>query len=136
MAIGMPRSEFWYGDPGAAREYRTAYRLERDSKDYWAWRQGAYVYEAILDVAPILRAFSKAKRPEKYPDKPYGFGSEKAEGFLPVNQIGTARCPVGTSQIQRCGTEKIVPLRNIFQNNALQQGDFLLQQNQMHLHSP
>ena len=79
MAIGMPRNEFWYGDPDAAREYRTAYRLERDSKDYWAWRQGAYVYEAILDVAPILRAFSKAKRPEKYPDKPYGFGSEKAE---------------------------------------------------------
>lgn len=36
-----------------------------------AWLHGLYIYEAFCDVSPILRAFSKAKKPNPYPDKPY-----------------------------------------------------------------
>ena len=77
MALGMTYQDFWYGDPEIAKMVRRSYRLQRDVKDYWAWRQGAYVYEAILDAAPILRAFSKAKKPGDYPKKPYGFGDDE-----------------------------------------------------------
>lgn len=59
--------------------YRKAYRLKREVEDWKLWRQGAYIYEALCDVAPIFRALSKAKRPIAYAKEPYGFGEESAE---------------------------------------------------------
>lgn len=35
------------------------------------WLQGMYVYDAIYCCVPVLRAFSKAKKPNKYPKEPY-----------------------------------------------------------------
>jgi hypothetical protein len=35
-----------------------------------AWLQGIYVYEAIADLAPYLKAFSKSK-PKPYSSEPY-----------------------------------------------------------------
>lgn len=43
---------------------------------------------------------------------------------LILNQISPAGCPVCAAQIQRCGTEEIVPFRDICQNNAFQKRDF------------
>ena len=42
-------------------------------RNKWArWEQGLYIYEALCDVSPILRAFSKATKPLQYPQQPYG----------------------------------------------------------------
>ena len=42
-----------------------------------AWLQGRYVYEAIGAWAPIIRAFSKARKPGEYPDHPHDLFEEQ-----------------------------------------------------------
>jgi hypothetical protein len=43
-------------------------------KNQDAWLQGAYIYEALVDVAPYLHAFSKkGTKPTPYRKEPYPF---------------------------------------------------------------
>lgn len=58
--------------------YRKATELKQDEVNFNAWLQGMYFYEALSDVAPILRALSKAKRPVKYSEQPYDLYGRKA----------------------------------------------------------
>lgn len=78
LAMGMSYREFWEMDPTLVRAYRKAKELRDDEKNQELWLQGMYIYEALCDVAPILRAFGKkGQKPHKYPEKPYTI-SEKA----------------------------------------------------------
>lgn len=76
ISIGMTYEQFWYGDPTMTKSYLEAYRMKQKreaEKIKWiTWEQGLYVYEAICDVSPVLRAFSKASKPLPYPEKPHG----------------------------------------------------------------
>lgn len=71
MNYGMTYEQFWDGDVSMHKHYRAAYKRRLEDQDYMAWRQGAYVYQAIVAVSPILRAFSKARKPESYLEKPF-----------------------------------------------------------------
>ena len=75
MNIGMSYKEFWEDDPTIARGYLEAFKIKQKTeirnKEWELWKQGMYVYEALIDVSPILHAFSKAKKPLPYPEKPY-----------------------------------------------------------------
>ena len=51
--------------------YRKAYKAKREQANEDMWLQGAYVYEAISRVAPLLIPFNKHPKPEPYLDKPY-----------------------------------------------------------------
>ena len=81
MSIGMTYKEFWEDDVMLAKTYLKAYKLkeERESeKMKWTvWLQGLYIFEALCDVSPILRPFSKAKKPLQYPTMPFGMKEEK-----------------------------------------------------------
>lgn len=76
MNMGMTYKEFWEEDPTIAKDYLKAFEIKRKNKikdkEWEIWKQGMYVYEALIDVSPILHAFSKAKKPLPYPEKPYG----------------------------------------------------------------
>lgn len=92
MSIGMTYEEFWYGDVELTRYYLKAYQIKEKReaiKEKWArWEIGLYVYEALCDVAPILQAFSKAKKPLQYPTKPYGIDElEKEENKQKQEEI-------------------------------------------------
>lgn len=81
MSIGMSYKEFWEDDVSLTQFYLKAYRI-KEKREYeiikWKnWEQGLYIYEALCDVSPILRAFSKAKKPLPYPEKPYGLEEDK-----------------------------------------------------------
>lgn len=76
MSIGMTYDEFWYGDTKLTRYYLKAFELKEKRRKWARWEQGLYIYEAFCDVSPILRAFSKAKKPLPYPSKPYGIEEE------------------------------------------------------------
>ena len=39
--------------------YRKAAKIKQDLDNQNAWLQGAYFYEALADVSPILHAFAK-----------------------------------------------------------------------------
>lgn len=72
LAIGMTPEQYWDGDPALAKYYRKAdeIRLERHNQEKWL--QGMYIYEAICDASPILRAFAKkGTKPHPYTEKPY-----------------------------------------------------------------
>ena len=59
ISIGMTYTEYWDGDAMMPRFYRKAEELKQKRENYNAWLQGAYVYEAIKDLAPSINAFSK-----------------------------------------------------------------------------
>lgn len=83
MSIGMTYKEFWEEDVSLAKIYLKAWKLkqkrEAEMIKWQLWEQGLYIYEAICDVSPILRAFSKAKKPLPYPEKPWGLEKIKEE---------------------------------------------------------
>lgn len=94
ISIGMTYEQFWYGDPTIANMYLEAFKLKEQreaEKTKWiTWEQGLYVYEAICDVAPVLRAFSKATKPLPYPESPYGT-QEKIEQDNKIKEIEKER---------------------------------------------
>lgn len=79
MAMGMSYEMFWNGDVNAVKMYRKAFAIRQTLQHQEAWEHGMYVYEALCDVAPILRAFSKARKPRPYPEKPYEAEKPKRE---------------------------------------------------------
>lgn len=83
ISIGMTYEQFWYEDPTIAKMYLEAFKLkeqrEAEKTKWLTWEQGLYVYEAICDVSPVLRAFSKATKPLPYPEKPHGLHKSEEE---------------------------------------------------------
>lgn len=71
MAFGMTPDEYWNGDCMLAKAYREADDIRQRRRNQELWLQGMYVYEAILDCAPLLNAFSKRPKPQPYSSEPY-----------------------------------------------------------------
>ena len=59
LSIGMTFEQYWYGDCLLAKYYRKAHELKQKRRNQELWLQGAYFYEALTDVAPVLHAFAK-----------------------------------------------------------------------------
>lgn len=81
LAIGMTYDQFWNQDVELVKAYREADKIKRDLRNQDMWIQGAYIYEAILDAAPVLR-FSLSNTPQEpipYRDEPIPFFESKAE---------------------------------------------------------
>lgn len=92
MIMGMSYDQFWRDDPTIAKTFLKYYKMkqknEAKTKKWDMWEQGAYIYEALINVAPILRAFSKATKPLPYPEKPYGIDVlEKDEEQLKKDKL-------------------------------------------------
>lgn len=90
ISLGMTYEQFWEGDPTIANDYLEAYKLkekrEAEKTKWIMWEQGLYVYEAICDVAPILRAFSKSTKPLPYPKEPWGLDKTEEEQAKELEQ--------------------------------------------------
>ena len=72
LSIGMTYDQYWNGDCTLVKYYRKAEELRNEKRNQELWLQGAYVYEAICDVAPVLHAFAaKGTKPTPYSTKPY-----------------------------------------------------------------
>jgi hypothetical protein len=83
ISLGMSYEQFWYGDPTMTKYYLKAYqqkeKREAEKAKWIMWEQGLYIYEAICDVSPILRAFSKSTKPLPYPKEPWGLDKSQEE---------------------------------------------------------
>lgn len=71
LAMGMTYDEYYNKDHTLTIAYRKAYEMKRKQDNEDRWLQGAYVYEAITRVAPLLIPFAKHPKAEPYLDKPY-----------------------------------------------------------------
>ena len=68
----MTWEQYWFGDVTMVQAFAEAERLRQQRQNNQAWLQGRYIYDALLCVAPVLRAFAaKGTKPEPYIDKPY-----------------------------------------------------------------
>ena len=82
----MTSAEYWDGDCTLVVEYRKAEEIRNTKKNQEMWLQGMYIYEALCDVAPIMRAFAKkGTKPHKYPAEPYAL-TEKERKETTVKQ--------------------------------------------------
>lgn len=73
LSIGMTAREYWHGDSMLPKYYRKAHKMRLEHENYNAWLQGAYVYDAISAVSPVLHAFAKkGTKPVPYLKEPYG----------------------------------------------------------------
>ena len=70
MAMGMTYDQFWDGEVSAHKCFREAKKIKLYEQNQMAWLQGMYVYEAIADLAPALKAFAKGKV-KPYAKEPY-----------------------------------------------------------------
>lgn len=79
MSMGMPYTEYWHGDYTQLAHYRKAFEIQRERANHDAWLQGAYVYDALCAVSPVLHAFAKRNtKPTPYHKEPYGASSGSA----------------------------------------------------------
>lgn len=68
----MTPEQYWDGDPMLAKYYRKADEIRKERLNEELWFQGMYIYEALCDVSPVLRAFAKnGTKPHPYSEKPY-----------------------------------------------------------------
>ena len=81
MAMGMSYDEFWHCNTKVHRAYRLAWKQKKAYRNWEMWWQGVYIYEALLKVAPVMRAaFGKGKvEAGKYSEEPYPMSRKEAE---------------------------------------------------------
>lgn len=80
LAIGMTEEQFWDKDVWLIKAFRKADKIKQERLNEQAWLQGAYVYDAIARLSPILHAFAKeGTKAEPYIEKPYPLTKEKQE---------------------------------------------------------
>lgn len=71
LSLGMTYDEYWEGDPEMTKHYREKYRCEMDQKNTELWLMGVYIYEALMDVAPLINLFDKHRKAIPYRTEPY-----------------------------------------------------------------
>ena len=88
MAMGMSYDEFWHCNTKVHRCYRLAWEQKKAYRNWEMWWQGSYIYEALLKVAPVMRAaFSKGRvEPGKYSEEPYPLSAKEAEERLEAHR--------------------------------------------------
>jgi hypothetical protein len=84
MSMGVPYDEYWHGDYTQLAYFRKAFEIERDRANHDAWLQGAYIYDALCAVSPVLNAFAKrGTKPMPYLKEPYGMKLDEASTDAP-----------------------------------------------------
>lgn len=80
LSIGMTYEQYWNEDCCLVKYYREAFKLKRERDNERLWLQGLYIYEALCDVSPVLRAFAKkGTKPYEYSTRPYAITKEEIE---------------------------------------------------------
>lgn len=91
--MGMTYDQFFNDDCTLVKYYREAQRIKKEQKNQEFWLQGLYFYEALGDMSPVLRAFSKkGVKPLPYPSEAYPVTKAEIEARkLREEQLATER---------------------------------------------
>ena len=71
LSLGMTYEEYWEGDPEMTKHYREKYRCEMEQRNTELWLLGVYIYEALMDVSPLINIFDKRRKAIPYRTEPY-----------------------------------------------------------------
>jgi len=76
LSIGMTPEQYWDQDSTLVIAYRLANEQREDKQNYFLWLQGVYIYDALVNVSPVYRAF-KPSRPKPYMKEPLPINEEE-----------------------------------------------------------
>lgn len=80
LALGMTEEQYWDRDCQLVVAYRKAEELRTNKKNHEMWLQGAYIYEALGRISPVLHAFAKkGVKPMPYLTEPFAITEKQAE---------------------------------------------------------
>ena len=80
LSLGMTEEQYWDRDSTLVIHYRKADELRTNRKNQEMWLQGAYIYDAMSRVSPLLHAFAKkGTKPMPYLTEPYTFDKKQKE---------------------------------------------------------
>lgn len=80
LSIGMTEEQYWDRDNQLVIAYRKADELRMTRKNQELWLQGAYFYDALCRVSPILHAFAKkGTKPTPYLSEAYSLTEKQSE---------------------------------------------------------
>ncbi len=80
LSIGMTEEQYWDKDNQLVIAYRKADELRMTRTNQELWLQGAYFYDALCRVSPILHAFAKkGTKPTPYMAEAYALTEKQAE---------------------------------------------------------
>ena len=80
LSIGMTEEQYWDRDSTLVVSYRKAEEIRTNRKNQEMWLQGAYIYEALCRVSPLLHAFAKkGSKPAPYITEPFVITEKQAE---------------------------------------------------------
>ena len=81
MAMGMGYEEYWNCNTKVHKAYRLAWEQKKKYRNWEMWWQGGYIYDALLKVAPVMRAALGKGKVEagKYAEEPYPLTKKEAE---------------------------------------------------------
>lgn len=80
LSLGMTEEQYWDKDCRLVIFYRKAEELRTSRKNQEMWLQGAYFYEALFRVSPLLHAFAKkGTKPAPYLAEPFAITEKQAE---------------------------------------------------------
>ena len=72
MSMGMSHHDFWHSNSSVHMAYKEAYELRLKQEEWARWRTGAYIYNTLVLVSPLFRAFAKGRvEAGKYPEEPW-----------------------------------------------------------------
>lgn len=77
LSIGMSYDQYWYHDPKELLLFIKAEKIRQRKRNNEMWLQGAYIYNAIGALVPVLNPFSKEHRAKPYLKQPIPISEEE-----------------------------------------------------------
>ena len=77
LVIGMSYDQFWNDDIELLNRYHNAEMLRQKKRNNEMWLQGAYIYNAIGSLAPILNGMVKNPKAQPYMKQPIPITEEE-----------------------------------------------------------
>ncbi len=87
LSIGMTYDQYWNDDCTLVKYYREAHEVQQQRENQRLWMQGAYFYDALCAVSPVLHAFAKpGTKPSPYLKEPYPLTKDESEDKEKIKQ--------------------------------------------------
>ena len=77
MSIGMSYELYWNGDTFAINHFIKAEKIRQRKRNTEMWLQGAYIYNAVGALVPVINPFSKEHKARPYLKKPIPISLEE-----------------------------------------------------------
>lgn len=91
LMAGMSYDDYWNGPAEMVLYYKKKLKKERDYANFQSWLQGLYIYEAILNLSPVLKPFVKNPEVIPYREKPIPLTKAEIDKMLEEQEMARVK---------------------------------------------